>query len=265
MKRILLLLFILLSLSQARAYDTLTVRQVYNFNVGDTFDYVIENYAEYGTNTYGFYKIIITNKWHSISQDTLYYSRFILPSPQSFDTISFTNLDSLLPLNDTPQTCSGCTMNLTIDSACNTVRNSIGWGNGLYGVFYIYIEGLGKVQSGAGGDDNTGIDTALTAYVINGVYNQTPYFTTGINNISSPSNIKVYPNPSTDQLNLSITDVGMTKAQFIIADILGQEVYSSTITQSESKHDISRLSSGIYTWRIVEDQTTIKTRKVVKQ
>lgn len=88
---------------------------------------------------------------------------------------------------------------------------------------------------------------------------------TGINNLPSPSNIKVYPNPSTDQIHLSYTDAGATNAQFIITDILGQRVYTSTVSQSETTHDISGLSASIYTWRLVSDGATITTGKVVKQ
>jgi hypothetical protein len=65
-------------------------------------------------------------------------------------------------------------------------------------------------------------------------------------------------------------------ARFIITDILGQDIYSSPVAQNETTHDISKLSAGIYTWRVVSPQTPkgglntsdveiIKTGKVVKE
>jgi hypothetical protein len=50
-----------------------------------------------------------------------------------------------------------------------------------------------------------------------------------------------------------------------MTDILGQEVYSLPVTQSETTHDISKLSAGMYTWRVVADNNIIKTGKVVKE
>jgi hypothetical protein len=99
---------------------------------------------------------------------------------------------------------------------------------------------------------------------------------TGISNITSGNSIHLYPNPTTDLLHLSFSDAGAYNTKFIITDILGQDVYSSPVTQSETTHYISKLSAGIYTWRVVSPQTPkgglntsdveiIKTGKVVKE
>jgi|GEM_PF-4639561 len=88
---------------------------------------------------------------------------------------------------------------------------------------------------------------------------------TSINNIPNPSSIKIYPNPTTDLLHLSISDAVQLNTQLIITDILGQQVYSSPVKQSETTHDISKLASGIYTWRVLENNSIIKTGKVVKE
>ena len=89
---------------------------------------------------------------------------------------------------------------------------------------------------------------------------------TGISSrVSSNPEICLYPNPTSDQLHLSYSDAGAYNAQFIMTDILGQEVYSSPVTQSETTHDISKLSAGMYTWRVVADNNIIKTGKVVKE
>jgi dipeptidase len=86
MKRILLSFFILLSLSQAKASDSLTVRQVYSFNVGDTFDYrqTVANY-DYNLFTTTYSRVVISQKYISPLQDTFIYN----------NNWVITNLDSI--------------------------------------------------------------------------------------------------------------------------------------------------------------------------
>jgi len=92
------------------------------------------------------------------------------------------------------------------------------------------------------------------------------YDITSISNVFSNNlQVNLYPNPTTDQLHLSINEMNGSNYQLILTDILSQEVYSSSVTQSESTHDISGLSSGIYTWRLVGNNNVIKTGKVVKE
>jgi len=98
---------------------------------------------------------------------------------------------------------------------------------------------------------------------------------TSINKIPNTSSIHLYPNPTSDQLHLSIISMNSSAYQLILTDILGQEVYSSSIAQSETTHDISGLSSGIYTWRIspqtpegglnTNSNGSITTGKVIKE
>jgi hypothetical protein len=98
MKRILLFLFILLSLSQARASDTLTLRQIYNFNVGDTFDYEIifgasAGYANFSGSYFEIYTIVGKNI--SANNDTITYTRLqVYPNVNQIDNLIYYNLDS---------------------------------------------------------------------------------------------------------------------------------------------------------------------------
>jgi hypothetical protein len=112
-----------------------------------------------------------------------------------------------------------------------------------------------------------------TLYSSNGAYGKC--FPLAIANINSNPQIHLYPNPTSDQLHLSISDMNGPNYQLILTDILGQEVYSSPVTQSESIHDISGLSSGMYMWRVgpqipeggfnTNRLSIIKTGKVIKQ
>lgn len=89
---------------------------------------------------------------------------------------------------------------------------------------------------------------------------------TGINeNLERQTTIYLYPNPTSDHLHLSFPGAQLCSAHLTLTDLLGQTVYSSAITDPETTHDISSLPSGIYTWRIVSDNTILKTGKLVKQ
>jgi hypothetical protein len=88
---------------------------------------------------------------------------------------------------------------------------------------------------------------------------------TGVANIGDITTAILYPNPASDQLYMSFADASQYNVQLILSDILGQTVYSSPISTSETTHDISNLSAGIYTWRLVQNNAIIKTGKIVKQ
>ena len=296
MKKILLSVLILLSLSQVKASDTLTVRQVFNFNVGDTFDYKTDctyySADGYSSAVYIHYnRFIVRSKSNSASQDTLMFGLEQEYPIDTFINITFTNLDSILfpVIPDTPvwgpdgeiyeDTSSGILsdgrefmiINYVNPGGYEKTNLAIGLGLVNYHKYsnWNFIDG--------GGDDYLDYDTTLVYHAKGNDISGTPYYLIdGLDNISTASIIHLYPNPTTEQIHLSFNDAGSDKAQFIITDILGQEVYSSTIMQSETVHDISRLSSGIYTWRVVSPQTpkggfstnsteTIKTGKVVKE
>ena len=272
MKKILLSVFILLSLSQAKASDTLPIRQVFNFNVGDTFDHVSYQTASGAPSLiywHSYYRLIVTQKFSYTTSDSIGYVLYYIDNSSSSpnDTVIYTNPDSpstILYFTDTL-----CTKSMSIgtsiwDSSFNLLTQ---------GCFELlsnkrYEKGLGLTYSLTRDMGNfTDTYDSLLYYSKGNTHTGTTYYNqpNGINDISNSSNIIVYPNPTSDQLHLSFIDARSYNAQFIITDILGQEVYSSPVSQSETTYDISRLSAGIYTWRIVEDNAIIKTGKVVKE
>ena len=78
MKKILLLLVILPLIFSAKASDTLTVRQAFDFNIGDTLDYESHILARYfpaylNYEGYGYYRMVVTGKSYSTDSLTLTY------------------------------------------------------------------------------------------------------------------------------------------------------------------------------------------------
>jgi hypothetical protein len=115
-------------------------------------------------------------------------------------------------------------------------------------------------------------DPRLTSFCVCGstIY---PYSATGpcrllteVEDVSvSQSVIHLYPNPTSDIVHLSFSESNQDHATLILNNLIGQQVYTSTISETETTHDISSLPSSIYTWRIVADNTILKTGKIVKQ
>ena len=77
--------------------------------------------------------------------------------------------------------------------------------------------------------------------------------------ISSNEDIRIFPNPVSDMLNIS--GINDQPIEVVIRDITGKEVFSAREFSSPSL-DISALIDGIYTIYFVGDQRTISQRFV---
>jgi len=75
-------------------------------------------------------------------------------------------------------------------------------------------------------------------------------FNVGVNNIENPqNNISIYPNPATNQINITAT----TKIEsIIITNTIGQVVFNRSYTHTQKAQiDISHLEAGIYFIKII--------------
>ncbi len=75
-----------------------------------------------------------------------------------------------------------------------------------------------------------------------------PDTTTGIPNIQPPiNNIQLYPNPAKDEITITgYTLQNNQPTQLRIFDVMGKEVYSSTITTTNKKLSTKNFTSGVY-------------------
>ena len=301
MKRTWLLIFTLAVFSELRAFDTLTIRQIYNFEVGDTFDYSLHTTVSGNNNgiptstflnTFSYIRNIITGK--TTSSDSITYvisSRTFNTGAVSvwqIDTILLTHPDSIP--TDTQQIFSPtdspfpfinigyqhtCSLFDSVHSIVPVFRdsayNEVAWGS------QAPVWGNSILQKGLGmtyyySTNNDGVDPIANNYYSLIYYSKgntqvgTPYYNSalGINDIANIST-KIYPNPSAGRLNLSLNNASEFSAQFTITDMEERQLYLSSITQAETTHDISSLTTGLYIWRIVSDNTMIKTGKVSKK
>lgn len=70
----------------------------------------------------------------------------------------------------------------------------------------------------------------------------------GVENYSIASNVSIYPNPATDQLNISIYNIDYKTALVSLKNSLGQEVLNAQMTSAElsTKINTSALAKGVY-------------------
>lgn len=90
---------------------------------------------------------------------------------------------------------------------------------------------------------------------------------TGSNqNSFSRYGVKIYPNPNSGQLNLTISQFDNLKINFMeIYNVLGEKVYTSRLDHPNSSHDITTFAPGVYQMKIVSDNKIIHVEKIIKQ
>jgi len=97
-----------------------------------------------------------------------------------------------------------------------------------------------------------------------------PDSTTGINEISNPDGVSIYPNPTSGTFTLSIRNYEYSPAQagrngeIRIYDVLGQEVYSQLITNNSTTISLPDISNGVYFYQLTNGKETYR-GKFVKQ
>lgn len=83
--------------------------------------------------------------------------------------------------------------------------------------------------------------------------------------IEQAPDILVYPNPSKEDVNVSIqVDNGKT-AQFVIHDYTGKMISDHQLSNGNSQIDISQLPSSIYFYKIIVDGKVKKSDKLIIQ
>lgn len=179
-----LILFLLLCSTSVWAGDSLTVAQVYNFNIGDTLDY------EYYTHDndilvfgYNFLRLIVVQKTYNAAHDTLRYY-FAQPGGQISDSLLVPELDSIAVFKLPPvyQGCysTGYTLNDTVSYPGYLSNDFAQWCTG-YRDTDIYTQGLGQTYSSqyveTGSGDGLNIYTRRLIYYANSTTHiGTPYY-----------------------------------------------------------------------------------------
>lgn len=74
----------------------------------------------------------------------------------------------------------------------------------------------------------------------------------------------VYPNPTVQNVTLSITDFDLTDLQFTLFDITGKIISIGKVTQTETQIEMRQLSQANYFLKITKNNQDLKTFKIIK-
>lgn len=77
-------------------------------------------------------------------------------------------------------------------------------------------------------------------------------------------NINVFPNPTSDRVNLSIPNsIKLDKTELNIFNSVGQKVKSQPINNHEINFDCSQLADGVYFYHVIRNGTLVKMAKLI--
>ncbi|MDO8999640.1 MAG: ice-binding family protein [Bacteroidota bacterium] len=143
---------------------------------------------------------------------------------------------------------------------------------------YSVFRGTIICNNGAVGAINTGVLLDGRALTTNGALNTTAINVvmpagcagpTGINelkNSSSSNAISIYPNPFTSSLKIDLNNsLTGNNVEVMIYNVLGELVMNESVTKQISTINTSNLSSGMYFYKILENNKTIQSGRLISQ
>jgi hypothetical protein len=217
----------------------------------------------------------------AIRQDTLNKKIYIVLADSTTERILY---DFSLQVGDT--------INSVLHDLANNIGNcgvetiyhidSILVNGNYHKIFYIqggcgdmslsFIEGIGSSYGLIFPNYSGQVESHLSCMKVNG---QTYYpSNTSSCNLTNPvstmdkmvniSDIDIYPNPTADELNIKITNAGLSFVSITISNTLGEIVIKEKMLTNEKKLDISTLPNGLYFLKLNSKENTI-TKKIIKQ
>ena len=77
--------------------------------------------------------------------------------------------------------------------------------------------------------------------------------------------MKAYPNPTTANLNLKITNYAIENLDYQLFDISGRIISQHKITSEETAISMENLAAGNYIVQVSDNGKTLKTFKIIKK
>jgi hypothetical protein len=274
------MLLLIFAAFKSKANDTLTWAQLYDFNVGDTFDYRETYYYQpdryvdhYNVVTY-YSRVIIKTVYYSSDSSTKYIVReqggYSYPHMWWHDTLVIHNLmGSIDTLNDSIYHFYAYD-ELTSDSlyfghAANS--DYIDRGPESYGNVYARSLGVVVQFSTIYYTSLPDLDTVVLIYYSNGTQTVgTPYtyFVTGTQQIEQqPESITVFPAINNGQFNVKISDASSFPVILSIYDAIGRLVKEIPINDPLVRVSLESASSGVYLWRTTDKENFSQQGKII--
>jgi hypothetical protein len=272
--RYLLIITALVLLSKAEANDTLTNAEIYNFNIGDTFDYrnfsSWSNQGQSGT-TISYSRYIITNVFWSSDSSTIYISRAQKYPTEGADTLSITTPGAYAIVLQQNIWC-GQMLTVDINSGYYFGRETNYIADFCDGEWHdnLFAKGLGVAINNVSGLSNFTLaynDSATLIYYSgdSGTYG-TPYtsFPTAINDLNlAIEKINVFPTLNNGIFTVELPNEISLPINFSVYDVVGKKVEGVILNNSKSTVNLPGISPGIYVWQIGVNPKGARTGKVV--
>jgi len=135
------------------------------------------------------------------------------------------------------------------------------------------IPATGSEATGSGGTVSYTVgqvvyttNTGTNASVAQGV--QQPYeisTTVGINETSINLELSVYPNPTTNNLQLKVESEALVSLSFQLVDLQGKVIENKKVVEAKTSINMEALPKAIYFLNVTRNNQTVKTFKVIKQ
>lgn len=74
----------------------------------------------------------------------------------------------------------------------------------------------------------------------------------------------VYPNPTVQNVTLSIKEYDLLNLQYVLFDLQGKVIFTGKITANETQIEMTSLQSAHYLLQVVENNKNLKTFKIIK-
>ena len=88
----------------------------------------------------------------------------------------------------------------------------------------------------------------------------------GINENAIAGLVKIYPNPTTDLIRISLSEVSINGDQWIrVFDLKGGQVFSKRLLSSNEIVDLSGLPQGTFLYEVVSEEKSISSGKLIVQ
>jgi hypothetical protein len=139
---------------------------------------------------------------------------------------------------------------------------------------YSIFNGTIVCNNGALGAINTGVVLNGRALLTTGALSTSAVTVTmptlcnpiGISSIKAGKAVNIYPNPFSSSIDVVINDSWqISKCQLRVYNVLGKEVMNTSVTKETTTLNTSNLPSGVYFYRIIGNNKTIQSGKLVSQ
>jgi hypothetical protein len=277
MKLVLAIFFISAShFSNAQA-NLLKAREIYDFAVGDTFEY---HFGE-SQGFQRYYYDIITQRFDNGNDSIVYTQNEISSNSQpSIGRVVIRNLDSTFQYIFG----SGCNSNCAItnsfclvgpDSTCEMEKEIYSNWPCEFGSTAVTTTTTVRCQKYLGttwqesssticGFLSAHITNLIYAHKANGyIYGTQQGFVTAINNLSEPLRISVYPNPANSYFYVQYKQATEISAQLKIFDLFGRLVKQIPVLKELNQVDRNSLSNGLYLWTAEDENNILQRGKIV--